>query len=107
MSYRFMRVIIMFDLPIQNKTQVRTYNRFRKGLIEEGFLMLQYSIYIKSVINSDAAKTTVSAVKRMLPQEGHVRALAITEKQYEKMQILLGQEGQNIEILGDNRTILF
>lgn len=107
MSYRFMRVIVMFDLPVQNKKQMRTYNRFRKSLIEEGFLMLQYSIYIKSVINQDAAKTAVSTVKRMLPSEGHVRALTITEKQYEKMHILLGQESQNIEILGDNRTILF
>ena len=46
-------------------------------------------------------------MKRILPPNGHVRALIITEKQYEKMKILLGNEDKNIEILGDNRTILF
>ncbi|MEB6570409.1 CRISPR-associated endonuclease Cas2 [Staphylococcus auricularis] len=97
----------MFDLPVETKKQRRIYNKFRKRLTEEGFLMMQYSIYIKSVINKDAAKTTIANVNRYLPTEGHVRALVITEKQYEKMQILLGEENQNIEILGDHRTILF
>lgn len=97
----------MFDLPMESKQQIRTYQRFRKTLISEGFLMLQFSIYIKSCLNKEAAQACVQTIKRMLPREGHVRALIITEKQYEKMQILIGQEDENIQILGDNRTILF
>lgn len=107
MSYRFMRVFIMFDLPVETKQQVRVYNKFRKNLINEGFLMMQYSIYIKSCINKEAAESSINAVKKLLPSDGHVRALIITEKQYEKMKILLGSENKNIEILGDNRTIIF
>lgn len=107
MSYRFMRVFIMFDLPVETKKQRRIYSKFRKRLIEEGFLMMQYSIYIKSVANKDAANYTIANVKRFLPTDGHVRSLIITEKQYEKMHILLGEENQNIALLGDNRTILF
>jgi len=107
MSYRFMRVFVMFDLPVESKKQIRTYNRFRKELINDGFLMMQYSIYIKSVINQDAANSTINKLRRILPQHGHIRAMIITEKQYEKMQILLGEENENIRILGDNRTILF
>ncbi|WP_262604997.1 MULTISPECIES: CRISPR-associated endonuclease Cas2 [unclassified Staphylococcus] len=102
-----MRVILMFDLPVETKTQRRIYSKFRKRLLEEGFLMMQYSIYIKSVANKDAANYTIRAIKQFLPQDGHVRALVITEKQYEKMQILLGTEDKNIAILGDNRTIIF
>lgn len=69
--------------------------------------MMQYSIYIKSVANKDAADFSVLQIKQFLPQDGHVRSLIITEKQYEKMQILLGKEDQNIALLGDNRTIIF
>lgn len=102
-----MRVFVMFDLPVETKKDVRVYNRFRKELINDGFLMMQYSIYVKSVINQDAANTTINKVRRVLPQHGHVRTMIITEKQYEKMQILLGEEDENIKILGDNRTISF
>lgn len=107
MSYRFMRVLIMFDLPFETKKQKRIYTQFRKRLIEDGFLMMQYSIYIKSVVNKDSANQTIRRVNTILPVEGHVRALIITEKQYENMQILLGEENQNISMLGDNRTIIF
>ncbi|WP_342671704.1 CRISPR-associated endonuclease Cas2 [Staphylococcus schleiferi] len=107
MSYRFMRVMIMFDLPVETKKQRRIYSKFRKRLLENGFLMMQYSIYIKSVANKDAADFSVLQIKQFLPQDGHVRSLIITEKQYEKMQILLGKENQNIALLGDNRTIIF
>ncbi|MBA8773584.1 CRISPR-associated endonuclease Cas2 [Staphylococcus schleiferi subsp. coagulans] len=99
--------MIMFDLPVETKKQRRIYSKFRKRLLENGFLMMQYSIYIKSVANKDAADFSVLQVKQFLPQEGHVRSLIITEKQYEKMQILLGKEDQNIALLGDNRTIIF
>lgn len=102
-----MRVFVMFDLPVETKKQVRVYTRFRKELINDGFLMMQYSIYVKSVINQDSANSTVNRLRRILPQHGHIRTMIITEKQYEKMQILLGEENENIKILGDNRTISF
>lgn len=102
-----MRVFVMFDLPVESKKDIRVYNRFRKELINDGFLMMQYSIYVKSVINQDAANTTINKIRRVLPQYGHVRTMIITEKQYEKMQILLGEEDENIKILADNRTISF
>ena len=107
MSHIFVRVLVMFDLPVESKKQIRTYSNFRKQLIREGFLMLQYSIYIKSCLNKEAAEGSINNVKRFLPSEGHVRAMIITEKQFEKMKILVGEEDRNIEILGENRTIEF
>lgn len=107
MSLRFVRVMIMFDLPVETKTQRRTYSKFRKELIRQGFLMMQYSIYVKSCLNKEAAEGTVNLVKRFLPRDGHVRSIIITEKQFEKMNILVGEEDRNISILGDNRTIEF
>ncbi|WP_062197341.1 CRISPR-associated endonuclease Cas2 [Massilibacterium senegalense] len=102
-----MRVLIMFDLPVETKEQVRAYTTFRKELIQNGFLMLQYSIYMKSCLNKEAAQYSIKSIKRFLPKNGHVRALIITEKQYEKMMILVGEEEKSFEILGDNRTIIF
>ncbi|SDC31008.1 CRISPR-associated protein Cas2 [Pelagirhabdus alkalitolerans] len=99
--------MIMFDLPVETKKQRRTYSKFRKELISQGFLMLQYSIYIKSCINKEAAQGSINLVKRYLPKEGHVRAIIITEKQFEKMKILVGNEDKNIALLGENRTIEF
>lgn len=107
MSHRFVRIMIMFDLPVETKAQVRTYTKFRKNLIRQGFLMMQYSIYIKSCINKEAAQGTVNQVKRFLPKDGHIRSMIITEKQFENMKILVGEEDRNIEILGENRTIEF
>lgn len=65
-----MRILIMFDLPVETKTQVRVYNKFRKQLIKEGFLMLQYSIYIKTCINREAANGTINIIKKYLPKTG-------------------------------------
>ncbi|WP_171038072.1 CRISPR-associated endonuclease Cas2 [Aquibacillus sediminis] len=102
-----MRVMIMFDLPVETKAQIRTYNRFRKELIRHGFLMMQYSIYIKSCLNKEAAQGSVNNVRRFLPNDGHVRSMIITEKQFEQMTILVGGENRNLEMLGENRTIEF
>src|SRR5690625_8024494 len=99
MSLRFVRIMIMFDLPVETKKQRRIYTKFRKQLIREGFLMMQYSIYIKSCINKEAAHGTINSVKRYLPKDGHVRSIIITEKQFERMTILVGREDQNIKIL--------
>ncbi|MGM8211179.1 CRISPR-associated endonuclease Cas2 [Virgibacillus sp. W0430] len=97
----------MFDLPVETKAQVRTYTKFRKELIKQGFLMMQYSIYVKSCLNKDAAHGTISNVRRFLPKDGHVRSMIITERQFEKMTILVGESNRNLEILGENRTIQF
>lgn len=47
MRYRVMRLMIMFDLPVLTSENRRNYRKFRKALINEGFLMMQYSIYVR------------------------------------------------------------
>lgn len=65
-----MRVLLMFDLPVETKKQRRVYSKFRKRLIEDGFLMMQYSIYIKSVINKDAANQTIKKLIHSCHKKG-------------------------------------
>jgi len=104
MSYRFMRVIVFFDLPVQTSAERREYSRFRKQLIRNGFIMMQESVYSKLALNMSAAAAVMEAVRREKPPEGLVQMLVITEKQYARMEYVVGE--RNSEIIDtDERTI--
>jgi CRISPR-associated protein Cas2 len=85
-----MRLIVFFDLPVVTKTDRRNYTLFRKYLIQNGYLMMQYSVYCKIFGNRDAATNHVKQLKSNIPSKGQVRVLLVTEKQYEKIEIISG-----------------
>lgn len=85
-----MRLVIFFDLPVKTKKQIRIYTRFRKFLLSKGYMMLQYSVYSKILNNRDAATQHIDVVKKNCPNEGQVRLLMLTEKQYARMIIVIG-----------------
>lgn len=89
---RFMRVLVFFDLPVNTAKKRRLYTQFRKFLLQEGFMMLQYSVYSRTVRNHDDALAHLAHIEKNLPPEGSVRALTITEKQYAGMHLLLGEK---------------
>lgn len=105
MSYRYMRVIGMFDLPVLSSSQIREYNKFRKFLIKSGFLMMQESIYCKLALNATVVDGIVSNVKKNKPPQGLVQILTLTEKQYSKMEIIVG-ENTNSTLDDDRRLIV-
>ena len=86
-----MRVIIFFDLPTGTPVERKAYMQFRKYLLNAGYDMLQYSVYVRIAGSRDDAQHMLNIVKRHLPGKGQVRALMVTEKQYAAMQILLGK----------------
>ena len=90
MSYHFMRLILMFDLPIVTKKQKRIYANFRKWLLQRGYLMLQYSIYVKIFANNDSLEQHKIVLKKNTPKEGQIRLITLTEKQFARMDIILG-----------------
>ena len=92
MYNRFMRIIVMFDLPTATTEDKREYMHFRKGLIKLGFDMLQYSVYSRITRNNDDARKYINKVKSILPPVGSVRVLQVTEKQYSGMIIMLGDK---------------
>ena len=85
-----MRLILMFDLPMTDKEEVKIYTRFRKELINNGFVMLQYSVYVRCYPNKTSAIQGMNKIKRIVPNKGAVRAMIITEAQYQSMAILVG-----------------
>ena len=85
-----MRVLVFFDLPVTTGEERRAYTKFRKFLIKDGFLMLQESVYCKLALNGTAVKAIVDNVHKNKPEEGLVQLLTVTEKQYAKMDLIVG-----------------
>ena len=96
MNYRYMRVIVFFDLPTETGENKRQYRKFRKFLIQKGFLMMQESVYCKPALNTTVADAIVQAVKANKPNEGLVQLLVITEKQYARMEFVIGSSKSDI-----------
>lgn len=90
LSYRFMRVLVFFDLPVLTAENRRAYTRFRKFLLKNGFLMLQESVYCKLALNGTAVNAIVDNVHKNKPEKGLIQLLTVTEKQYAKMDIVVG-----------------
>ena len=92
MNYRYMRIIVMFDLPTLTLQNNKNYRDFRKFLLKNGFIMMQESIYIKLALNPPAAEKIRKQVRKVIPDEGLVQMLTITEKQFHDMELLVGSK---------------
>ena len=90
MSYRFMRMMLFFDLPTETLQQRREYTKFRKYLLKSGFLMMQESVYCKMVLNQTAITSIYNGLQKHKPIKGLIQTLIITEKQFSKMEFILG-----------------
>ena len=105
MSYRFMRIVVMFDLPTETPLHRHNYGKFRRYLIKSGFMMLQESIYVKLALNQNMANSIVDSIKKNKPPEGLVQILSVTEKQFSKMEIITG-EYSNDTVDTDERLLI-
>lgn len=105
MSYRYMRVIVMFDLPVVTATERKEYTHFRKYLLKSGFMMMQESIYCKLAQNSTAADTIVENVRKNKPSSGLVQAMKITEKQFSKIEYIVGEFSSEV-LDSDERLVI-
>lgn len=85
-----MRVVVFFDLPVITAENRKNYAKFRKMLLKNGFLMLQESVYCKLALNGSAVTAIVENIHKNKPPEGLVQILTVTEKQYAKMDIVIG-----------------
>lgn len=88
---KFMRMIVFFDIPVKTKRQRRIATGFRNFLIKDGYHMVQYSVYARVCNGIDAVNKHRSRLKTALPENGSVRLMVVTEKQYEAIKILVGE----------------
>lgn len=96
----------MFDLPVETKVQQKSYRKFHKELILNGFMMLQYSVYIRFCNNDTSAVKFINRISKEKPIEGNVRILKISELQFENMIVLLGDTSTREEIERKNNLIV-
>lgn len=91
-AYRIMWVLVLFDLPTETKKERKAAGKFRKKLLEDGFSMFQFSIYLRNCPSRENAKVHVRRVKMHLPELGKVCILEVTDKQFGNMELFYGQK---------------
>ena len=84
MSYRFMRVLVLFDLPVLTGDQRRICEISKVFIEKADSLMLQESVYCKLALNTTAVNGIVDQIHKNKPEEGLLQLLTVTEKQYAK-----------------------
>ena len=82
-----MWVFVFFDLPTDTKKERRAYTRFRKMLLQDGFTMLQFSIYIRHCNSRENANVHIKRVKNNLPEKGEIIIFTLTDKQFGMLEI--------------------
>lgn len=103
---KYMWIFVFFDLPTKTKKERKEYTDFRKFLLKNGFIMMQFSVYARICKGDDSVATHKKRVKTHLPPKGHVRMLSITDLQYSKMETLIGEKKEE-EKLGKKQLLLF
>jgi len=95
--YRVMWLFVFFDLPTNNKPERRAAAGFRKELMRDGFSMMQYSVYTRHCASWQHGQVHMRRVKKLIPQEGHVSILQVTDKQFGLIVNMLGRSRKNME----------
>lgn len=100
-----MRLILFFDLPMLETEEKKEYVYFKKGLALNGYSMMQFSVYVKAINAKTKLKQELNKLMKYLPNDGNVRMLAVTEKQYDDMVMMLGNKKINEIYNNDKRYV--
>ena len=101
-----MRIIVMFDLPVTTALGRKEYAVFRRFLIKSGFLMMQESIYCKIAQNTTMADSIIENVRKNKPSSGLVQILKVTEKQYSKIEYIVGERISDVLNTDERMVVL-
>jgi CRISPR-associated protein Cas2 len=86
-----MWLFVLFDLPVDTRAARKAYAQFRKFLLKDGFLQIQYSVYARVCPSEEAVDVHTARVESRVPDDGEVRMLCITDKQFGRQRILWGK----------------
>ena len=101
-----MWLFVLFDLPVGTKSERRDATRFRNFLKDDGYLMLQFSVYARICRAEEAVDKHLTRVIKSLPSKGSVRALQVTDKQYARMKLLVGDSSKNEKAAAQQLVLL-
>ena len=102
-----MRTIIFFDLPNVYTNDKRNYTKFRRFLINEGFIMMQESVYSKLMMNSQQIQLLIQRIRRNAPKKGIIQVLNVTENQYAQIEYIIGSNNTKILDNEDRLVIIW
>ena len=92
---RLMRIIVMYDISFADEENSKKYNKFRTKLIQMGYFMIQYSIYVKCISSHTSYPAEKTKLLNIIPKESNIRMLLITESQYQNIEFLSGNKSLN------------
>ncbi|MGL4768791.1 MAG: CRISPR-associated endonuclease Cas2 [Mycoplasmoidaceae bacterium] len=105
MNYNIMRIIVMYDITSDNALDNQAYNYYRKLLLKNGYIMMQYSVYSKCINSKTKFSAEIKKISQKIPKKSRIRVLFVTEKQYGDMVHLSGKPKINEEVNGTERYI--
>lgn len=91
-AYHIMWLFVFFDLPVVTKKERKIAATFRKNLMKDGFVMLQFSVYIRHCASKESLEVHIKRVKSIVPETGMVSMLSVTDKQYGDIVNFWGKE---------------
>jgi CRISPR-associated protein Cas2 len=103
---RVLWMFVFFDLPVGTKGERRAATRFRNFLKDDGYMMLQFSVFARVCRGEEAVDKHLQRVTKSLPKKGSVRALQVTDKQYARMRLMLGEAGKNERVAPQQMVLL-
>ena len=98
-------MILMFDMPTETVEERKAYRKFRKSLLSEGFIMHQFSIYSKLLLNKSANKAMIDRLQANNPKKGNITLLTVTEKQFARMIYLNGE--RDMSVANSDKRLVF
>lgn len=104
---RYMRLLVFFDLPVVTRAERKAYTIFRRFLINDGYDMIQYSVYGRILNGNDAEQKHMKRLVDNLPPDGSIRVLSVTEKQFASMKLLVGLPLFQEKAVKANQMLLF
>jgi len=96
-AYRIMWLFVYFDLPVVKKRDRKRAAKFRQFLLNDGFTMMQYSVYTRHCSSKQNAEMHIRIIEDNIPEKGHVNILTITDKQYGNIINFWGAESEPLE----------
>ncbi len=102
-----MRLLVFFDLPMVTKTEKRAYVQFRRFLLNDGYDMIQWSVYGRLLAGSDDQEKHLRRLADHLPPAGSIRCMTVTEKQYAGIRLLVGKPTFQEKKVTANQLLLF
>lgn len=91
-AYRVMWIMVFFDLPTETRKDRKNYSVFRRRIMADGFQMFQFSMYVRHCSSRENTNVHVQRVRNILPPNGHIGILTITDRQFSMMEIFRGKK---------------